>query len=183
MGRCADSPWRTARSHRPCRSAGRPEGDEAAQVWCRKKAHAQSARKCYVRRIMSATRSLWRSLLTVFQIVAFVAFALAGAGHSHAGTSDVGTSHVGHGAVAADEHPEASGPASLGQIADHAEPNDHGATSGPCSLCCCHTSFLRQDSAAVTVAAQPGRTLAGISTVAFDSVAPKTPSEPPRTVA
>ncbi|BAU93980.1 hypothetical protein MPPM_5375 [Methylorubrum populi] len=127
---------------------------------------------------MSAPRSHWRSLLTVLQIVALVVFAVADAGHSHAGAS-----HIGHASVAAFEHSDASGSDSVGEIADQAEPGGDKPSAGPCGLCCCHTSFVRQDFAAVTLAPQPGRTLIGIPTVAFDSVAPKTPSEPPRTLA
>ncbi len=127
---------------------------------------------------MSAIRSSWRSLLTVFQIVALVAFSVAGAGHSHAETA-----HAGHAAVAASAHPEAAGPKALGGLADHAEPVGDKATCGACSPCCCHGSFVRMDASAVTVAPQPGRTLSGIPTVAFESVTRETPSEPPRTIA
>ncbi|MGA4555066.1 hypothetical protein [Methylorubrum aminovorans] len=127
---------------------------------------------------MSATRSFWRSLLTVFQIVALVAFSVAGAGHSHAGTA-----HAGHAAVAAAAHAEAAGPQALGSLADHAEPVGDKAACGACSPCCCHASFLRLDAAAVTVAPQLGRTLSGIPTVAFESVTREMPSEPPRTIA
>lgn len=119
---------------------------------------------------MSATRSFWRSLLTVFQIVALVAFSVAGAGHAHAETA-----HAGHAAVAA--HAEAAG------LADHAEPVGDKAACGACSPCCCHASFLRLDAAAMTVAPQLGRTLSGIPTVAFESVTREMPSEPPRTIA
>lgn len=124
---------------------------------------------------MSATRSFWRSLLTVFQIVALVAFSVAGAGHSHAGTA-----HAGH---AASVHLESAGPQALGGLADHAEPVGDKAACGACSPCCCHASFLRLDAAAVTVAPQLGRTLSGIPTVAFESVTREMPSEPPRTIA
>lgn len=124
---------------------------------------------------MSATRSFWRSLLTVFQIVALVAFSVAGAGHSHAETA-----HAGH---AASVHPEAAGPQALGGLADHAEPVGEKATCGACGLCCCHGSCVRMEAAAVTVAPQLGRTLSGIPTVAFESVTREMPSEPPRTIA
>ncbi len=124
---------------------------------------------------MSATRSFWRSLLTVFQIVALVAFTVAGAGHAHAGTA-----HAGH---AASAHAEAAGAQALGSLADHAEPIGDKAACGACGLCCGHASFVRLDAAAVTVAPQPGRTLSGTPSVAFESVARETPSEPPRTFA
>ncbi|MEE7464994.1 hypothetical protein MFUR16E_29260 [Methylobacterium fujisawaense] len=123
---------------------------------------------------MSAVRSHWRSLLTVFQIVALVAFSVAGVGHSHAG----GT-HAGHSVVSAVGHTETVISDLAGDVADRAGDD---ATSD-CGLCCCHASFGRWDASAATVTWKPGRTLAGIRAVAFKSVASERLPEPPRTIA
>ncbi|MGT2481612.1 hypothetical protein ACU4GR_28435 [Methylobacterium oryzae CBMB20] len=126
---------------------------------------------------MSATSTLWRSLLTVFLTVMLVALSVAGAGHSHAGAT-----HDGHAMVSAAGHPGPASADQTGDVADHADRGGDKAT-GHCGLCCCHASFARSDAFAATVAWKPGPALAGIRTVAFDSVVPETLPEPPRTFA
>ncbi|MEE7478802.1 MULTISPECIES: hypothetical protein [Methylobacterium] len=126
---------------------------------------------------MSATRSLWRSLLTVFQIVTLVAFSVAGAGHSH-----VGATHAGHPTVAA-AHPEAPGPDQVYDASDRADRAGDEAATGSCGPCCGHASYVRWDGFSVTVAWKPERTLAGLHVIAFDSLPPETLPEPPRTIA
>lgn len=122
---------------------------------------------CYAPRIMSATRSLWRPLLTILQIVVLVAFSLVSAGHSHAGTA-----HAGH-ATAASVAPSGAQGMEPGsdRVCDEA---------GACGLCCCHASLVRWDAFAVTVTWRPERRLTGLRAVAFDSLAPETLPEPPR---
>ncbi|OAH25833.1 hypothetical protein AX289_30410 [Methylorubrum populi] len=127
---------------------------------------------------MLATRSLWRSLLTVFQIVVLVAFSVAGAGHSH-----VTTHHVGHDTSASVVYQEPSEPAQVDDVAGHAERSTDEAAASPCGPCCCPGSFARWDCLTVAVAWNPERTLAGIRKVTFDSVVAETLPEPPRTFA
>ncbi|GJE81966.1 hypothetical protein [Methylorubrum thiocyanatum] len=127
---------------------------------------------------MSATRSLWRSLLTVFQIVTLVAFSVVDAGHAH-----VATQHVGHDAAGSVVHYQHPGSAQADDVAGHADPGADEAVAGPCGQCCCPASFARWDCLTVAVAWNPERTLAGIRKVTFDSVVPETLPEPPRTFA
>lgn len=80
---------------------------------------------------MSATRSLWRSLLTVLLAVSLVAVSVLGAGHAHAGAR--------HGGVlqhAAAVHPDAAGPErTLGPSGCAELAGDETPTS-PCGLNC-----------------------------------------------
>ncbi|MGT2488227.1 hypothetical protein ACU4GA_24400 [Methylobacterium oryzae CBMB20] len=84
--------------------------------------------------------------------------------------------------VSAAGHPGPASADQTGDVADHADRGGDKAT-GHCGLCCCHASFARSDAFAATVAWKPGPALAGIRTVAFDSVVPETLPEPPRTFA
>lgn len=131
---------------------------------------------------MPTARSLWRSLLTVFQIVALVAFSVAASGHSHAGTGPLGHDHR-HGHAAMSAHGEAAGAEHGTAISDHGERAGEESASGPCGLHCCHVSVLRAEDGAVTVSWMPERRLAGIPSVAFDSVTAEALPEPPRTLA
>lgn len=128
---------------------------------------------------MSATRSLWRSLLTVLLAVSLVAVSVLGAGHAHAGAR--------HGGVlqhAAAVHPDAAGPERTLGMSGCAELAGDETPTSPCGLnCCCHATFLRWDFPAVAVGWRPGRMLAGIHEVLFDSLAPESLPEPPRTFA
>ncbi|MCX4194215.1 hypothetical protein [Methylobacterium oryzae] len=127
---------------------------------------------------MSATRSLWRSLLAVFLTVTLVAFSVAGAGHAHAGAR-----HVDHAQVTAEGLPEASWSEQALDLSHRAERAGDGATASPCGLNCCHASTVRWDFPAMAVGWKLGQTLSGIRKIAFDSLVPETLSEPPRTFA
>lgn len=132
---------------------------------------------CYAPRIMSATRSFWRSLLTVFQIVSLAAFSVAGAGHSHAGEL-----HVGHDTSVSVGYQVTGGPGQVDDMVGHADRSAEESVAGPCGLCC-PASFARWDCLTVVVAWKPERTLAGVRKVTFDSVVPETLPKPPRTFA
>ncbi|AWN35160.1 hypothetical protein [Methylobacterium radiodurans] len=129
---------------------------------------------------MSATRSLWRELLTIVQVVMFAAFSMAGAGHAHAGAS-----HAGYPKVAVVDHSDKSDAELSRGLSDDVEQRDNGdASAAQCGMsCCCQASLARWYCAAVPVSWRLERTLAGIRVVAFDSVSPETLPEPPRTFA
>jgi hypothetical protein len=124
---------------------------------------------------MSPARPLWHLLLTVFQIVALVAFLIVGAEHSNAGTA-----HTENATIAAVAPMEAQEAEQIGTGTDRAVLLGDESTIDPCGLCCCHAPFVRWASYAVTVTWKPERRLAGLRAIAFDSLHPETLSEPPR---
>ncbi|WP_232628512.1 hypothetical protein [Methylobacterium sp. Leaf118] len=135
---------------------------------------------------MSAPRTLWRTLLTVFQIVTLVAFSVVAAGHSHAATGPIGHAHP-HDHPAA--HAVLSEPSEIGgaphaaAIEASAQQAGEDAAASHCGLHCCHVSVLRSEGWGMAVTWRPERRLAGIPAIAFVSVSPEALPEPPRTVA
>jgi hypothetical protein len=128
---------------------------------------------------MSLTRTHWRLLLTVFLTATLAVFSVLGAGHAYAGSR-----HATHAHRVSAGHPEAPGPDRAFDVSDRAERADDDAPASPCGLnCCCQASLARWEPLAPAVGWKPGRLLAGIREVAFDSLSPETPPEPPRTFA
>lgn len=123
---------------------------------------------------MPTIRPLWRALLTVFLTVMLVGVSVANAGHGHAGHAPIGP--------AASAHHDGV-PEQVGDLSNHAERTGDDGAAGPCGCCCHQASIVRWDSPAVPVSWRLARTLVGIRAIAFDSVAPETLPEPPRTFA